>query len=85
LSIPICEVCQANEATSLSHFFSDEKPRFGEWKLACSCTASKEDYYIEFVCWNANNNWLDHMREKNWFDEVDFLQCVNRAGLTLFT
>lgn len=82
---PKCEVCGLNESQSLSAFGTRDKlagNKFKvEWKLACFCTALTEDYHITFDAFTDDDTWLDHMRDKLWFDEAEFLACVKRAGL----
>jgi hypothetical protein len=69
----ICEACGKNEPWALSFDFENG------WRLCCGCRSGKEIYYIEFSLCPVG--WLEHMREKRWFVESDFLAAVGRIDV----
>ena len=59
-----------------------EARRDGICKFAGNCTQDKEVYYI-YIDDFFNNpssmiDWLAHMHEKNWFNEYDFFEMMDR-------
>jgi hypothetical protein len=77
--LPRCELCRAEPATTFSWFA-------GTWRFAGRCTSDREQYFIEmhqgghgFLDSAASReHWLDHLREKRWFNEADFLAMLRR-------
>lgn len=74
---PLCEVCGKKPPISISYFGDRSNSYLRGWLLCCLCTSAVEDYYIEFSLWNEE--WLPHLRQKIWFNEGDFFDCIERA------
>ncbi|PHS69507.1 MAG: hypothetical protein COB23_06025 [Methylophaga sp.] len=79
---PICEVCGDNEATFVSLIPVQPNSMDGSWKFTCDCTSQIEKNPLPinkiFSSPTATAEWLEHMREKNWFKKDDFLAMMNR-------
>ena len=87
--MPLCEVCGHEEAFSFSWFADRERwyeARSGTWKFTGLCTADTEHYYVRFHQRGdgfldsraAQLDWYRHLREKVWFDPLDFAQMCTR-------
>jgi len=71
----LCEACAKEPATVLSC------NRERGWQLAGNCIIGDELYYIGFEWYNQDpERWLSHLREKNWFNEEEFLAAVKRMS-----
>lgn len=84
---PKCELCGKKAATSFSFFgppFFDSGIR--GWWIVCECAADFEGYCIPISQYfqQARQQYtkLHHMREKNWFNESDFLEMLKRCDTT---
>jgi len=91
---PRCEVCPHEPAWSFSWFADRARwyaPRSGTWKFTGKCTSETEQYYVLFRDGGrgifdsiaARNDWIDHLREKIWFDPADFFAALGRFAFAL--
>jgi hypothetical protein len=89
-TVPLCEACRREPATSLSWFADWTRwfaPRSGTWRFTGDCTADVELYYVMFHndgrgfldSTHARDQWLEHLREKRWFNRSDFLAMLSRC------
>jgi len=77
----LCEVCHSYPATAFGYFQNRETGE-ARWKLVCCCVSYIEDYYIDFSAFTEDPvSWISHLMEKRWFNKVDFLNTLHRAGL----
>lgn len=77
-----CEVCHCEPASAFS-WFADRGRWYGErsgaWKVTGDCSADSAHYAVSFARWIREDDWLAHLRDKEWFDEADFLDAVHRV------
>lgn len=81
-NVPMCEVCNANVATSFS--LVSTRPTGGkpEWKFVCLCTDNAEERYVQIGRFFANpaatTDWLAHLHEIPEMDWHGFMDMVTR-------
>ena len=79
---PLCEVCGENEATHAVFIREPSDTFIGSWKFTCDCTKSIEHNSIPldklFGSPTATSEWLEHLRDKTWFNNDDFLAMMER-------
>ncbi len=86
---PLCEACGRESATSFSWFADRARwyaPRSGTWRFTGDCTADTEQYYVMLHDrgrgWLESRaereDWLRHLREKDWFNPLDFFAMLAR-------
>jgi hypothetical protein len=86
---PRCEACGREPASSFSWFADRDRwyaPRSGAWRFTGDCTSESEQYYVllrnnghgflDSV--EKHNNWIEHLRDKRWFDPADFRAALSR-------
>jgi hypothetical protein len=86
---PRCEACHREPAMSFSWFVDPDRPyapRSGTWQFTGLCTSDTERYYVLLhrrgYGWldsaAERADWLRHLREKDWFDPLDFAAMLER-------
>ena len=78
-----CELCGKKPASSFSFFGPPFfNPGIQGWKFVCDCAVESEGYDIPIAAYFRKAlqpyTQLDHMRDKNWFVESDFLAMLKR-------